>query len=413
MSIDFVGNPLNTDKCMACEIASGAYVPPGGIIFQTEDYMVHQDPYVAIPGFFIISPKRHIYSVDQMTVVEQSTMGNVIAVTEELIKKITNVGIITLLQEDKVQEGHLHIWVFPWHDYILKEFGYTVAKLREIIDHYKTDLNHAAESVEVAQAARNTYIESRVALPKKVFRGQYLCDQDFSGQDLSHADFEGAILKRCNFRGCDLSFANFTNADLYRATFQKATVYTTLFRGADLTRADFRDAWLYGIKIFDADLTHTLFDDIVQEEKEKHYEKAADVYNTLKRALAENGNKEESAKYYYKQCVACRKQKPRIVQALDWFFRDLLTGYGERVFPCIVISAAVILLFSVIYFACNGMVDFAGSLLCSISLFFGFEAAGIYDTLRHMQVAFLAEQIIGYSLIALVLISLARKIVKD
>lgn len=398
---------------MACEIASGAYAPPGDIIFQTEDYVVHQDPYVAIPGFFIISLKRHIFSVDKMTVVEQSAMGNVIAVTGELIKKTTNVEMITLLQEDKVREGHLHIWVFPWHNYILKEFDYTVAKLREIIAHYKTDMTYAAESVEVVHAARNAYIESRIALPKKVFRGQYLCDQDFSGQDLSHSDFEGAILKRCNFNGCNLSFTNFTNADLYRATFQNATVYTTLYRGADLTRADFCGAWLYGIKIFDADLTHTLFDDVVREEKEKHYEKAADIYNTLKRAFAENGNKEESAKFYYKQCVANRKQKPKPVQTVDWFFRDLLTGYGERMFPCIVISAVVIFLFSALYFCCNGRANFTGSLLCSISLFFGFETAGIYDTLRHMQVAFLAEQVIGYSLIALAMISLARKIVKE
>lgn len=408
---DFLGTKMSPDKCMACEIAGERYVPPGGgILFRDEYFIIHQDPYVAIPGFLIVSPKRHIYAIDEMTLLELYDMGKVIAIAEKAVRKISGVEHITIIQEEKVIEGHLHIWIFPWHRFILDQYEYSLDNIRTITEHYRHSDQYQHETLLAVEKVRNYFQRSKSSTTSHNYSGLFLCDQDFSKKDLSRANFSGAILKRCNFEGSNLSFANFDNADLYRASFCGAKMYSATFRGADLTRADFKDSRLYGIKIFGADLSHTIFDECVQEEQEGDFAKAEDIYNTIKRAYTENGNKEEAAKYYYKQCVAKRKQKKGLMRFFNWLIADLLIGYGERLTRCLSICAIVILLFGGLYLFLSRSNDVLGCLLSSLALFFGFDPI-IY--MENFEKLYLIEQVIGYFFIALALIGVARKIVRD
>lgn len=414
MGKDFLGCEMDSGKCMACQIWNGDYTPPGGgILFRDNYFMIHQDPYVAIPGFFIVSPKRHIYSIDEMTPLELRDLGKVIAIAEKAVRAVTDAEHITVIQEEKVSEGHLHIWIFPWHSFLLSSYGHSMKKIRVITEHYKRDPQYRDETVAAAQEA-GAYFRNMDAFDRELdFQGQYLCEQDFSGSDLSHANFRGAILKRCKFDDCDLSHANFDDADLYRASFRAATLYSTTLKNADLTRADFSDAQLYGIKIFGADLSHTVFDETVREEKEKEYAKAEDIYNTIKRAYSENGNKEDAAKYYYKQCVARRKQKKGLARFFNWLIADLLIGYGERLSRCLFICALLIAGFGGLYFFLTGYQDPLGCMLSSLAAFVGFDPYGPFSDVDILRTCYTVEQLIGYFFLALAIIGVTRKIVRD
>lgn len=414
MKTDFLGTKLSFDKCMACEIASENYKPPGGgILYKDEYFIIHQDPYVAIPGFLIISPKRHIYTIDEMTLLELYDMGKLIAIAENSVRKLPGVEYITIIQEEKVSEGHLHIWIFPWHRFILSQYEHSIENVRTITEHYRYNSQYQQETLIAAERVKKSIQCQNPNNSDHNYSGLFLCDQDFSNKDLSHANFSGAILKRCKFEGSDLSYANFDNADLYRSSFCGAKVYSTTFRGADLTRANFENSYLYGIKIFGADLSHTIFDKTVQEEKEGDFAKAEDIYNTIKRGYTENGNKEEAAKYYYKQCVCKRKQKRGLIRFFNWLIADLLIGYGERLTRCLSICAIVIFLFGGLYLLLSGSVDIFGCLFSSLSLFFGFDPIAPCSNMEYLKTLYSCEQIIGYFFNALALIGVARKIVRD
>lgn len=412
MKKDFLGNTIITENCTACEIAKGNYLPPKGVVFENAYFIVHQDPYVALPFFFIISPKRHVYSIDALTSIEKCMLGSIIALVEEAVKSISKVEFLSIIQEDSVREGHLHMWVFPWHNYVIEKYSISLSNLRDILSYYSEDTSLREETIQAVEDTRD-YINRNQAFQQNDFHDQYLCDQDFSDKDLSHANFKGAILKRCNFNNCDLSLASFDDADLYKATFYGAKLYSTSFRSSDLTRADFRKADLYGIKIFGADVTHTIFDDIVTEEHNGDYDKAEDIYNTIKRVYAENGNKEISAKYYYKECVARRKKKKGIARFLDWLIADLIIGYGEKLNRCLVLCCLSIFGFGSTYFALSGFSAPLDSLLTSFSLFLGFDSVGFFANNTSWGTLYVVEQVIGFFLIALALIGLARKIVRD
>jgi diadenosine tetraphosphate (Ap4A) HIT family hydrolase len=63
---DFINNEWSC-KCIGCSIGSGEVVPPGGIITETKNFVLHQDPEVPIKGFLIIASKKHIQSISQIT----------------------------------------------------------------------------------------------------------------------------------------------------------------------------------------------------------------------------------------------------------------------------------------------------------------------------------------------------------
>ena len=410
---DYDHCPIDDKSCIACSIYTGRYNPPGGILYASDGFIIHQDPLVAIPGFLIISPKRHIYSIDEMTPLERNRLGHMIALAEQAIKSTTKVNYISVIQEDHSRKGHLHIWLFPWHDFIVKEYDVSLSSMRSIINHYQKDMQYRDETNDVLLALKDYFSHHEKGEEKHDFSHLDLQGLIFSDKDFRHANFQGAIMKNCKFYNCNLSYANFDDADLYRATFPGSTLYAATFRDADLTRADFRNSFLYGVKIFGADLSHTVFDKIVPEERNHEYDKAEDIYNTIKRGFSENGNKEESAEYYYKQCVANRKQKKGIIRLIEWAIADLVIGYGENIGRWLAICLIVMFLFACTFFTYAGFIDLPGAILSSISVFFGFNPVDSIAAIQNMDYLFLSEQLIGYFLIALGLIVVARKIVRD
>jgi len=68
---DFMNNEWNCE-CIGCSIGNGEIVPPGGIIADTKNFVLHQDPEVPIGGFLIIASKKHIKSISELSL-EEST----------------------------------------------------------------------------------------------------------------------------------------------------------------------------------------------------------------------------------------------------------------------------------------------------------------------------------------------------
>ena len=84
---------------------------PGGIIYDGESIILAADPEIPIPGFLIITCKRHIQSFAELTADERAEIGNTIAIAERTIKDLKIAETVTLVQEERSK--HFHIWIFP------------------------------------------------------------------------------------------------------------------------------------------------------------------------------------------------------------------------------------------------------------------------------------------------------------
>ena len=126
---DILGNEIKSE-CVGCAIVRGEVKLPGGIIYDGESIILAADPEIPIPGFLIITSKRHIQSFAELTVDERTEIGNTITITERAIKDLKIAETVTLVQEERSK--HFHIWIFPNQEWMLEKFGYGLQYLREI-----------------------------------------------------------------------------------------------------------------------------------------------------------------------------------------------------------------------------------------------------------------------------------------
>lgn len=126
---DILGNEIKSE-CVGCAIVRGEVKLPGGIIYDGESIILAADPEIPIPGFLIITSKRHIQSFAELTVDERAEIGNTIAIAERAIKDLKIAETVTLVQEERSK--HFHIWIFPDQEWMQEKFGYGLQYLRVI-----------------------------------------------------------------------------------------------------------------------------------------------------------------------------------------------------------------------------------------------------------------------------------------
>lgn len=127
--VDFLGNTYEYE-CMGCSIEKGEIVPPGGIIYEDEYFILAQDPEIPIEGFIIINTKRHINSFAEMNEKERINFIELLHKSVKAIKELNIADKVTIVQEERSK--HLHVWIFPHHEWMDERFGKGVSYLRDI-----------------------------------------------------------------------------------------------------------------------------------------------------------------------------------------------------------------------------------------------------------------------------------------
>lgn len=134
-SKDFLGHEWDID-CMGCAIADQSMSVPGGFIYKSNNFCVHQDPLIPLPGFLVIASVRHIRSIVEMNDAEYQEFASLVRVTHQAIKQVTQIEHLTFVQEES--SIHFHLWFFPWTKEVIGKYGPpTLTKIREIMAEYR------------------------------------------------------------------------------------------------------------------------------------------------------------------------------------------------------------------------------------------------------------------------------------
>ena len=106
---DFIGRDICFD-CLECALKDHSVVSPGGLIYEDDLIVVHPHLLVKLKGFIVISPKRHVSFMFELTKDELYSIG-------EAIERIHKAFILNQISEDvtvQYVEGegeHLEVWV--------------------------------------------------------------------------------------------------------------------------------------------------------------------------------------------------------------------------------------------------------------------------------------------------------------
>lgn len=127
--VDFLGKEWRFD-CMGCAISKKTLDIPGDLIYEGKYSILATDPLIPIPGFLVITLKRHINSFSQLSKEERNEISDVLVNAEKALKEECKVNEITLVQEERCP--HFHIWIFPHYEWMNQKFGKGVNQLRDI-----------------------------------------------------------------------------------------------------------------------------------------------------------------------------------------------------------------------------------------------------------------------------------------
>ena len=131
--------------CIGCAISSGRIVPPGGVIKETGNFLLHQDPEVPIEGFLILTAKKHVRSITELSQSARYELMDLMYKAISAIKKLKISEEVTIIQEERSQ--HLHPWIFPRHTWMEPLFSSGVSNYRDVMAYAKTN-NKDAENIQ-------------------------------------------------------------------------------------------------------------------------------------------------------------------------------------------------------------------------------------------------------------------------
>lgn len=100
------------DDCLFCKIVNREI--PSEFLYEDDTYVVFRDINPAAPVHLLLVPKKHIRSINDLTVDDQSIVGGIFAVAKEMAKKqgVNESGYKLLFNVEKgggQEIFHLHL----------------------------------------------------------------------------------------------------------------------------------------------------------------------------------------------------------------------------------------------------------------------------------------------------------------
>ena len=108
-SKDIIGRDVCCN-CLECDLKNKDIISPGGMIYEDEYIIIHPHLFIKLKGFIVISPKRHVSNMYDLTKEELYSVGRAIAYIK-LSFKLNQISDDVTVQYIEEEGKHLEIWV--------------------------------------------------------------------------------------------------------------------------------------------------------------------------------------------------------------------------------------------------------------------------------------------------------------
>lgn len=149
---DFTGAKKEM-MCIGCACTEAGQDVPGYVI-ETELFHAHQDQEVPIPGFVILSTKRHIESIADFTDAEASEFIILARRIRQAQRDVLGIEHVYLIEEEDTAD-HFHLWLLPRYEWMKDEvqFGRKVGSARNVLQYAQEHMKTAENIVLVKESA--------------------------------------------------------------------------------------------------------------------------------------------------------------------------------------------------------------------------------------------------------------------
>lgn len=110
--------------CLACEVNEGRLRAPGGVILDTERWVVDHTVGSLGVGTLIVKPRRHLVYLGALDESEAAELGPLLQRTAAAVREAANPSqvYVSLWSHEGRKPGHIHFVVQPVTDEVMAEF---------------------------------------------------------------------------------------------------------------------------------------------------------------------------------------------------------------------------------------------------------------------------------------------------
>ena len=115
---------MSADGCLACDVNAGRVAAPGGVILETEHWVVDHTVGSLGVGTLIVKARRHVLSVGDLDADESAELGPVLQRVAAAVAEVAAPSqvYVCLWSHENRRPGHVHFVIQPVTDEVMAEF---------------------------------------------------------------------------------------------------------------------------------------------------------------------------------------------------------------------------------------------------------------------------------------------------
>lgn len=110
-------SPEPEQGCLTCRLNSGDLPSPGGVIYQDVLWQLQHVDSLALVGWLVLKPLRHVEAFAELTAEEAATFGPLVRrITRVMTEVLQPVKVYLSLYAEAPGFAHLHVHLIPRSD---------------------------------------------------------------------------------------------------------------------------------------------------------------------------------------------------------------------------------------------------------------------------------------------------------
>lgn len=134
--------------CPGCAYGKQEFNLECGMAYENDRFTLSQDWELPIQGFFIVSPKRHIEKLCELTKDERNEMFEIVDKTVKILRDNKICERFDYIFEEK-ENRHLHVWILPRYNWMNKIVNDIIDNIGIIFEYAKTNFRNDENYEEI------------------------------------------------------------------------------------------------------------------------------------------------------------------------------------------------------------------------------------------------------------------------
>lgn len=120
--LDGTSITVDDNTCRGCYLAVSPKLPKEIMpVWENETFVIRQDAECPVPGFYILSTKKHIHTIGDLSPKGASQLGVISNRLRVNMRNSLGIKRLHVILEERMFNPHLHIWFLPlWEDVMKK-----------------------------------------------------------------------------------------------------------------------------------------------------------------------------------------------------------------------------------------------------------------------------------------------------